>query len=163
MRFYQSCIFARLLYVVFFSFKYCEQYVRRGRTYELTPPDREITRLNREQKELFNKALTAKAVAAQALIKANRYTKQRRLALKRIKELKRRKNQNILELKMDKILTDNAAVVGGLEMDEFIIIIIEGVILSGALNSLSPRFSFFFNPAFLDSPNKSAEMLQGNS
>jgi hypothetical protein len=71
----QFCVSARLFYVVSSAFKYCEQCVRRDRICELTPPDREIIRLNREQKELFNKALTAKTVAAQALAKANRYTK----------------------------------------------------------------------------------------
>jgi hypothetical protein len=75
MRFYQSYVSVRLLCVVFSASEHCEQYVRRGRIYELTFLDREITRLNREQKKLFNKALTAKAVAAQALIKANRYIK----------------------------------------------------------------------------------------
>jgi hypothetical protein len=64
MRFYQSCISARLLYVVFSASEYCEQCVRRGRFCELAPSDREITRFNREQKELFNKASAAKAVAA---------------------------------------------------------------------------------------------------
>jgi hypothetical protein len=155
----QSCISVRLLCVVFSAFKYCEQYIRRGRIYKLAPPDREITRLNREQKELFNKALAAKAVAVQVLIKANRYIKQRRLALKRIKELRRRENQNILKLEVNKILTDNATVMKGLEINEFITIITKGIILSGALNSPSSRFFSFFNPAFLDSPNKSVKVL----
>jgi hypothetical protein len=92
MRPYQSCVSARFLCVVSSIFKYCEQYVRRGRSCELAPLDWEIIRLDREQKELFDKALAAKAVAAQALTKANRYTKQRRLVLKRIKELGRRED-----------------------------------------------------------------------
>jgi hypothetical protein len=75
MRPYQSYVLARLLYIVSSASKYCEQYIRRGRIYELTPLNREITRLDREQKELFNKASVAKAIAVQALIKTNRYIK----------------------------------------------------------------------------------------
>jgi hypothetical protein len=41
------------------------------------------------------------------------------------------------------MLTDSTAIVKGLEMDKFIAIIIKGVILLGALNSLSSRFFFF--------------------
>jgi hypothetical protein len=52
--------------------------------------------------------------------------------------LKRRKNQNILELEINEILTDNTTIIKDLEMDKFIITVIEGVILSEALNSLSP-------------------------
>jgi hypothetical protein len=60
---------------------------------------------------------------------------------------------------MDEILTDSAAIVEGLEIDEFVIIIAERVILSEALNSSSPRFSFFFNPALLGFSNKSVKVL----
>jgi hypothetical protein len=163
MRPYQSCVFARLLYVVSSVSEHCEQYVRRGRICELALPNREITRLNREQKELFDKASATKTVAAQALAKANRYIKQRRLALKRIKELGYRENQNILELEVDEILTDSAAVVKDLEINEFVVIVIEGVILSKALNSPSPRSSSFLNPALLGSPSRSVKVSQGNS
>jgi hypothetical protein len=159
----QSCVSARLLCVVSSASEHCEQCVRRGRSCELAPPDREITRLDREQKELFDKASAAKAVAAQALAKANRYTKQRRLALKRIKELGRREDQNILELEMDEMLTDGAAVVEGLEMDELVATAAEGVISSGALNSPSPRSSSFLDPALLGSPDRSVEVPQGSS
>jgi len=41
------------------------------------------------------------------LIKVNRYSKQRRLALKRIKEFGRRENQNILKLEIDEMITEN--------------------------------------------------------
>jgi hypothetical protein len=47
------------------------------------------------------------------LAKANRYNKQRRLALKRIKELSRRENQNILELEIDKIITESVKISEG--------------------------------------------------
>jgi hypothetical protein len=162
----QSCVSARLLCVVSSASEHCEQCVRRGRTCELAPPDREITRLDREQKELFDKASAAKAVAAQALAKANRYTKQRRLALKRIKELGRREDQNILELEVDEMLTDGAAVVGGLEMDESLLSeplvpLVDSP--SGALNSPSPRPFSFLDPALLGSPDRTVEVSQSNS
>jgi hypothetical protein len=83
--------------------------------------------------------------------------------LKRIKELERRKDQNILELKVDKILTDGAAVMKGLEMDEFVTTIIKKIILSEALNSPSSRFFSFFNPALLNFPNRNVKILQNSS
>jgi acyl-CoA reductase-like NAD-dependent aldehyde dehydrogenase len=112
---------------------------------------------------LFDKASAVKAVAAQALAKANRYTKQRRLALKRIKELGRREDQNIFELEMDEMLIDNTAIVEGLEMNELITIITEGVILLRALNSSSPRSFSFFNSALLGFSNRSVKVSQGSS
>jgi hypothetical protein len=62
---------------------------------------------------LFNKASAAKAIAAQALAKVNRYTKQRRLALKRIKELGRREDQNILELEIDEMIIEGVEISEG--------------------------------------------------
>jgi hypothetical protein len=44
------------------------------------------------------------------LAKANRYSKQRRLTLKRIKELSRREDQNILELKIDEMMTEGVKI-----------------------------------------------------
>jgi len=93
------------------------------------------------------------------LVKANRYNKQRRLALKRIKKFGRRENQNILELEIDEMITESVNILernGQLSIPK-------------ALNSFSPRFSFFtvfakregfIDPffRFLDSPGKSAEM-----
>jgi hypothetical protein len=108
---------------------------------------------------LFNKASAAKAVAAQALTKANRYIKQRRLALKRIKELGRREDQNILELKINKIMTEGIKI---LKRDKQFPIL-------KALNSSSPRLSFFTvliggerstNPflELLNSPDRNTKM-----
>jgi hypothetical protein len=77
--------------------------------------------------------------------------------------LRRRENQNILELEVDEMLTDSITVMEGLEMDEFVATIIEGIILLRALNSPSPRFSSFLNPALLGFPGRSVEMPQGNS
>ena len=71
----------------------------------------------------------------------------------------RREDQNILELKVDKILTDNTAVIKDLEMGELIIIVIKRVNLSGALNFPSPRFSFFLNLALLGSPSRTVKVF----
>jgi hypothetical protein len=51
--------------------------------------------------------------------------------------------KNILDLEMDELAADVAEEVG---------------ILLGVLNSLSPRSFFFFDPALLGSPGKTAEM-----
>jgi hypothetical protein len=48
MRPYQSCVFARFLYVVFSASEYCEQCIRRDRTCELALLDRKIIRLDRK-------------------------------------------------------------------------------------------------------------------
>jgi hypothetical protein len=77
--------------------------------------------------------------------------------------LGRREDQNILELEMDEMLTDGTAIVEGLEMDELVIIAVKGVILSEALNSFSPRFFSFLNPALLGSPDRSVKVSQGSS
>jgi hypothetical protein len=98
------------------------------------------------------------------LIKTNRYSKQRRLAFKRIKELGRRENQNILKLEIDKIMTENVNIS---ERDRQLFTL-------KALNFFSPRSSFFIisvkgerftNPFFrlLDSFDKSAEISQNSS
>jgi hypothetical protein len=61
------------------------------------------------------------------------------------------------------MLINGAAVMEGLEMDEFIVNIAKGIILLGTLNSFSPRFFFFFDPALLGFSSKSVEMLQDSS
>jgi len=73
--------------------------------------------------------------------------------------LRRRKDQNILELEVNEILTNNTTVIKGLEIDELIIIIIKGIILLEALNSLSFRFFSFFNLALLGLPDRIAKIF----
>jgi hypothetical protein len=68
-----------------------------------------------------------------------------------MRELENRENQNILNLKINKIISDLP------EISQ------KKIILLKALNFSSPRFSSFFNPALLNSPNKSVKMLQSNS
>jgi hypothetical protein len=121
-----------------------------------------MERLLRQKKELFDKAMEAKA-------KATRFAKQHRLVVRKLRELDRREEQNILELEIDEIMAD-----GAVEVDGFVAAATEGVISSGALNSPSPRSSSFIDPAvgegstdpflgLLDSPGRSAEVPQGSS
>jgi uncharacterized protein YjbK len=120
----------------------------------------ELNRLHRQKREFFAKATKAKTKASELLIKINRYNKQRRLTLKRIKELGRRENQNILKLEIDKMMTEGMKIS---ERDKQFFVL-------KVLNSLSPRSSSFTalakkegstNPflRLLNSPNKNAEML----
>jgi hypothetical protein len=105
------------------------------------------------------KAIKAKTKASELLVKVNRYNKQRRLALKRIKELSRRENQNILKLKIDEMMTKGIKI---LKEDKQLSVL-------KILNFFSPRFSFFIifvkgegftNPffEFLDFFSKNIEM-----
>jgi hypothetical protein len=62
------CISRNLLYVISDLSKYCKQYFRSKRFYELAPPDAEIKRLLRQKRELFDKIIEIK-------IKITRFTK----------------------------------------------------------------------------------------
>jgi hypothetical protein len=61
------------------------------------------------------------------------------------------------------MLINNTAIMKDLEMDEFVTIIIEGIILLRVLNSFSSRFFFFLDPAFLGFFGKSVKVLQDSS
>jgi hypothetical protein len=76
-----------------------------------------------------------------------RLRKQRRVFQKRFRFIGNRELENILNLEIDKFAADIA----------------EGVILLETLNSLSFRFFSFFDPALLNSPDKSVKVLQDSS
>jgi hypothetical protein len=61
--------------------------------------------------------------------------------------LKNRKIKNVLNLEMNELTAD----------------IIKGIVLLKIFNSFLPRAFSYFNPAFLDSPNKSVKVLYGSS
>jgi hypothetical protein len=154
----QSCASRQMLYVISSESEYCEQYIRFNRQCDLASPHKEIERLYRQKKELFNKAQKAKT-------KAIRYNKQRRLIIKRLKKLGRREDQNILKLKIDEMINE----FGPEKIPD-----LPPNFLSKALNSLSPRSVSFItlvekkrstDPFFklLNSPSKSVEMPQNNS
>jgi hypothetical protein len=84
--------------------------------------------------------------------------------MRKLRELNRRKKQNIFKLEIDEIMADNV-----IKVDRFITVAIKGIILLKALNSLSPRSSSFIDPAvkegsinpflkLLDFPDRSAEV-----
>jgi len=154
----QSCASRQVLCVMSSESEHCEQCVRFNRQCDLASPHKEMERLHRQEKELFNKAQEAKT-------KAIRYSKQRRLIIKRLKELGRREDQNILELEIDEMMDESGpGEIPDLPLD----------FSSGALNSPSPRSVSFTAPVegegstdpflgLLDSPGRSAEVPQGSS
>jgi hypothetical protein len=126
------------------EFSYCERYFRSHLKYELAPPDAKTKRLFKKKKRLASK-ITA------TYTKTSRFRKQHRAVIKKLRDLSNREDRNILELEIDKILSD------------------EQLPILKTLNSLSSRpFSFtvpvgerFINPffRFLDSPDRNAEVF----
>jgi hypothetical protein len=68
--------------------------------------------------------------------------------MKKLRDLNSRKNRNILKLEIDETIISNLPKISR-----------KGVTSLKALNSPSPRFSSFINPALLGSPNRSVKML----
>ena len=95
----QSCVSRGLFCVISELSEHCEQCFRNKRSCELAPPDAKMERLFRQKKDLFDKAMEAKA-------KATRFAKQHCLMVRKLRELDRREEQNILELEIDKIMAD---------------------------------------------------------
>jgi hypothetical protein len=90
-----------------------------------------VARFYEKDRRLSKEALTAEAKALQL-------RRQRQLIRDRLRVLKDREMRNIAELEINEIITKNIRVILSL----------------GILNSPSPRFSSFLNPALLDSQNK---------
>jgi hypothetical protein len=81
----QSYASRQIFYIMSSESEHCEQYIRFNRQYDLASPYKKIERLYRQKKKLFNKTQKIKT-------KAIRYSKQRRLIIKRLKELGRKEN-----------------------------------------------------------------------
>jgi hypothetical protein len=92
MRLCQSYIRTGILYILSSKSEYYEQYIRFTRSYKLAISYVELNWFYRQKREFFAKATKIKTKISKLLIKINRYSKQRRLALKRIKKLSRREN-----------------------------------------------------------------------
>ena len=120
MRAYTYCFTRGFLCVLGSELSYCERCYRANRQCELIPPDAEIERLLKQERKLFSEA-------KEAQVKAIRLNKQRRAVLKRVRELSERENQNILKLKLDKMV----------KLESFPVKNVGEVVSSGALNSLS--------------------------
>jgi hypothetical protein len=142
----RACSFYRIynfLYVIAPESFYCERYFRSYLKCELAPPDAKIERLFKEKERLTFEI-------AVIYTKISRLRKQYRAVIKKLRDLGSRENRNILELEINKILSDRQ--LSALK----------------ALNFPSPRpFSFtvpvreeFTDPFFrlLDSPGKNAEI-----
>jgi hypothetical protein len=110
---------------------YCERCFRLHLKYELAFPDAKIKRLFKEEEGLVSE-ITA------AYTKITRLRKQHRAVIKKLRDLSSRENRNILELKMDEIMTSN-----------FSETFQKGIILLEAFSSLSSRFFSYLNPALL--------------
>src|SRR5271170_5067282 len=82
------CLSHHVLCVMSNSSEHCEQCVRHHRHCELTPPNLfELERLSKQERKLFREASEAKIQTAEAQAKAKRLALQRRLVIKRIKEI----------------------------------------------------------------------------
>ena len=98
----QFCLSRSLLCVIAKHSEHCEQCVRHHRLCELAPPSSsELERLSKQERKLFREASEAKA-------KAIRLSQQRRLLIKRMKEIGQREDQNILELEIDEMMEDTS-------------------------------------------------------
>jgi hypothetical protein len=147
MRPYSYCTSRRFLYVLSSESPYYKRYFRINRQCELAPADTEIERLHKQLKKFFNGAREALDRLKKARAKAVRLAKQRRIILKRLRDLSDRENQNILKLEINEMV----------ELESFLAEDMGKVISSKALNSFSPRTFSFLNPALLGSlgfPNK---------
>jgi hypothetical protein len=129
MRLCSSYLRANTFYVVFFSFFKYKQYVRHNRQYKLASPVDQLDKLSEQENKLLNQITESKT-------KTRRLRKQRRLLLKKIRNLGDRKAQNIFKLKINKMLSE--APVKPAEI----------------LNPFSSRFFSFFNLALLGSFNR---------
>jgi hypothetical protein len=127
MRFCSCCVKTNVLCVIFPLSESCEQCVRFNRDCELSFPVAKFDKLSKQEGELFNQITECKT-------RACRLRKQRRLLLKKIRDLGDREARNIFKIKMDEMVSDLPEILQ------------ERVILSEALNSLSPLSASFTAP-----------------
>jgi hypothetical protein len=99
MRACSACLSRSVLCVMSpFSSK-CEQCIRHNRQYKLNSPVNQLDKLSVQENKLLN-------LISESEVKTQRLRKQRRLLFKKIKNLGNREAQNIFELEMDKMLTE---------------------------------------------------------
>ena len=110
------CLSRGFLCVVSNESEHCEQCFRSHKQCDLAPADAEIERLSAQVKDLAARARAAHAKAVESQAKAVRLAKQRRLALKKLREASARDDQNILKLEIDKMLD---AGIGGKVSESF--------------------------------------------
>jgi hypothetical protein len=83
-----------ILYITSAAYKFCEQCLRSTRSCDLTSPLAEVKRIFKKTEKLQAEALEAEA-------KAYRLRKQRRMLLKKMRELGARKEKNIENLEIN--------------------------------------------------------------
>ena len=143
----RACSFYRthnFFYVIAPESSHCERCFRSHLKYELAPLDAKAKRLLKKEKRLASE-ITA------AYTKITRLRKQHRTVIKKLRDLGSRENRNILKLEINKAMVNNLSE-----------ILQKEVILSKTLNSPSPRFFSFLNPALLGSPGRSVKVSQSN-
>jgi hypothetical protein len=99
MRAYFACLSRSVLCVMSPSSSKCEQCVRHNRQYKLDSPVNQLDKLSVQENKLLN-------LISESETKTQRLRKQRRLLLKKMKNLEDRETQNIFELKMNKMLAE---------------------------------------------------------
>ena len=98
----RACSFCRIhnfLCVIAPESPHCERYFRSHLKCELAPPDAKAERLFKEKKRLTSEI-------AATYTKISRLRKQYRAVMKKLRDLSSRKDRNILELKINEILSD---------------------------------------------------------
>ena len=129
MRSYSFYLRVNIFCVVFLSFFKCEQYVRYNRQYKLAFPVDQLDKLSEQENKLLDQIIKSET-------RIRRLCKQRRLLLKKIRDLGDREAQNIFKLEINKMLSKIPV--------KFIEV----------LNPFSPRFFSFFDFALLDFSNR---------
>src|SRR5450755_2831532 len=100
-----QCVSRNLLCVVSASSDHCEQCARTHRQCELAPPaEAIIKRLSREEDRILNQIQEKRRVALKTDAAVTRLRKQRRAVQKKLRDLRDKEMQNILELEAKETL-----------------------------------------------------------
>src|SRR5450755_4966065 len=99
MRAYSSCLSHNTLCVVSPSSSRCEQCVRYNRQCELDSPVDQLDKLSTQENKLLD-------LISESEAKTRRFRKQRRLLLKKMRDLKDREAQNIFEMEIKEIAAE---------------------------------------------------------
>jgi hypothetical protein len=127
---------ANIFYIISSESEFYKQCVRFRRSYELAWPAAIIERLYQADNRLLKKMADARRQAQKADARLFRLRQQRRLLQKKLRDIRDKKMRNIINLKIDEILSEAPAKPAKI------------------LNPFSSRSSSFFNLALLNSPGK---------
>ena len=96
-----SCLSRNTFCVMFPSFLRCEQCVRHNRQYELDSPVDQLDKLFTQENKFLD-------LISESEVKTRRLRKQRRLLLKKMRDLGDREAQNIFELEVEKMMAETS-------------------------------------------------------